>query len=261
MKRWMTGLLMAVSVLMASPVWAQTETPTDTPTATPTDTPTVTPTRTPTRTPTNTPTRTPTATPTSTAGAVDCCQCGNTCRAPVAGSCGTCVLVWGAVCDADTNSCGTPTPTPTQTFTRVPTATNTATPVNTSTPTVTPVPATATAAPTPPFTPLAWNIRPDGPFQAWTYTTSTTVVGTLVAAVADSKICLVGVDFNVVGASDVISVDDSSSVLWSASAPKSIWLDHTGPCIVGPLTVVHTTGSAAFRVTVVYHIRGNAAVN
>jgi len=112
-------LALAVSLALAGPMLAQTETPTDTPTNTPTDTPTNTPTVTPTNTPTDTPTVTPTRTPTDT---------------PTV----------------------TPTRTPTRTPTNTPTVTPTNTPtlslVNTRTRTPTPVTGTPTATRTAPPT-------------------------------------------------------------------------------------------------------------
>jgi len=72
-----------------------------------------------------------------------CCQCFGFCTAPLDGTCGGCVAVFGATC-GDGGVCVPHTPMPTFT------ATNTRTPTSTATPTATRTPTqTATATPTP----------------------------------------------------------------------------------------------------------------
>jgi predicted outer membrane repeat protein len=86
-------------------------------------------------------------------GASDCCQCPTSCALPVNGSCGSCILVFGATCESG-DLCVLHTPTPTPTITRTPTVTPTPTDTGTSTQTptstVTPTPTqTATTTPGP----------------------------------------------------------------------------------------------------------------
>jgi len=139
-------------------------TPTPTPTITPTPTPTTTPTPTSTPTPSGTPT--PTATATNTPGANDCCQCADSCAAPIVGTCGACPVVFGATCGGG-GACIAPTPTPTCTATHTPTPT--ATPTATLTPTSSRIP-TNTQTQTPTATSIATLTS--------TPTASTTMVST-----------------------------------------------------------------------------------
>lgn len=127
------ALILALGVLLATPAWAQSMTPTETPTETPTKTATETPTETPTETATQTPTQTPTETPTITAT------------------------------DSPTE---TPTETPTHTPTDTPTETPTRTPTSTITQTFTRTPSrtpsvtvTVTPTRTPTNTPTPFFIK------------------------------------------------------------------------------------------------------
>jgi predicted outer membrane repeat protein len=120
-----------------------TPAPTSTPTPTPTDT----------LTPAPTPTVTPTST--STPSGDDCCQCEGSvtaCGPPANNSCGSCMVVFHAVCSGSTGLCVTLTPTPTLTASPSPSSTDT--PM--ATPTETPPPSpTTTSAETPSYTATA----------------------------------------------------------------------------------------------------------
>jgi hypothetical protein len=93
----------------------------------------------------------------------DCCQCPTSCAVPIDGSCGDCLVVFGATCESGDlcvlhTPTSTPTVTPTPTNTPTPTPTDKATPTPTQSPTNTPTPtatdtATVTATPTETATP------------------------------------------------------------------------------------------------------------
>jgi hypothetical protein len=141
------------------------------------------------------PTPTRTQTPTSTPVGTDCCQCAQSCSAPVNGSCSDCTLVVDASCEGGllcvtntptptASTTLTPTPTPSTTFTPTPsvtappTSTSTPTPTGTSTQTATHTPTntppnTPTDTPRPTATPLATS-TPTNPFPTPTPPSSLT---------------------------------------------------------------------------------------
>jgi predicted outer membrane repeat protein len=107
-----------------------------------------------------TPSPTPTPTATNTPGANDCCQCADSCAAPIDGTCGGCTAVFGASCAGGSCIIQTPAPTSTSTptLTALPTLTATLTAPRTNTPTVT-VSNTVTSTPTATPQPAATNTQ------------------------------------------------------------------------------------------------------
>ena len=196
----------------------------------------------------------PTATPVP--DALDCCDCGAVCSAPVGGDCGACTIVYDASCVA--GSCVghtptrtiTPTSPPTNTRTFTATRTPTSTPTQTSTRTVTLPPASTPfvsgAAILSGSSTISWRLT--------TFSAQSTAYELVPARPSSKRSQVYYLDAIANGATTVtVSTDGGASIVFNFTAGNAgitQFRSFPVPLLTGPGGVISVSQSGTAAVTV-----------